>query len=88
MARATRFRISDRLDLPVETMTETIAILAQKGFGKTYAAMKLAEEMITAGGQIVAFDPVGKYNYLGVLRTAKLIERTVGGFAASSALFP
>jgi hypothetical protein len=29
--------------------------------GKTYGATKLAEEMVMAGGQIVALDPVGKW---------------------------
>lgn len=57
----TTFNLSRNLKLPVEAMTETIAILAQKGFGKTYTAMKLAEEMHKAGGQIVVLDPVGNW---------------------------
>ncbi len=43
--------------LPLETVTSTIAILAIRGSGKTYAAGVLAEEMLKAGLHIVILDP-------------------------------
>ena len=47
------------LDLPDQTITDTLAVLARRGAGKTYLAMKLAEQMLGAGHQIVAIDPTG-----------------------------
>lgn len=47
------------LSLPPEVVSHTIAILAQKGAGKTYTAMKLAELMLSMSGQMVALDPTG-----------------------------
>ena len=38
---------------------QTQAILAIKGAGKTYAAMKMMEETVSAGFQAVALDPTG-----------------------------
>lgn len=55
------FHLSPELSLPDGVITETIAFLAGKGYGKTYGATKLAEEMMGAGAQIVALDPVGKW---------------------------
>ena len=43
--------------LPLETVTSTLAILAIRGSGKTYAAGVLAEEMLKAGLHIVILDP-------------------------------
>lgn len=57
----TTFELSPDLQLPDTAMTETIAFLASKGYGKTYAAMLLAEQMLVAGGQVVAIDPTGKW---------------------------
>lgn len=51
--------ISDRLALPIETVTETIAILAKRGAGKTNTAVVLTEELVSAGQQVIVVDPVG-----------------------------
>lgn len=51
--------VADKLELPLDTVTQTIAILARRGAGKTYAAKVLAEEMIGHGLPIVILDPVG-----------------------------
>jgi hypothetical protein len=51
--------ITDSLTLPPEVVSRTIAILAQKGAGKTYTAMKLAELLLGMNGQVVALDPTG-----------------------------
>ncbi len=52
-------RIADTLDLPREAVTQTFGILAKRGVGKTYTALVLVEEMLTAGIQVVVADPVG-----------------------------
>lgn len=51
--------LSPSLHLPADAVTQTFACIARRGHGKTYAAQKLAEEMLAAGDQIVAIDPVG-----------------------------
>jgi hypothetical protein len=51
--------ISDTLSLPIDAVTQKLAMLGRTGSGKSYAATKLAEEMLDAGAQIVALDPVG-----------------------------
>lgn len=52
-------KISSSLSLPLEAVTQTFAILAKRGVGKTYTGAVLAEEMLKAGEQIVVCDPVG-----------------------------
>jgi len=47
------------LVLPVEAVTETFAVLAKRGAGKTYTAAVLVEEMLAAGLPVVVVDPVG-----------------------------
>jgi DNA helicase HerA-like ATPase len=51
--------ISKDLSLPLEAVTETFAILAKRGKGKTNTAVVMAEEMIAAGLPVVIVDPVG-----------------------------
>jgi|GEM_PF-403968 len=52
-------RISESLALPLDAVTQTFAILAKRGVGKTYTLLVMAEEMLAAGQQIVVVDPVG-----------------------------
>ena len=52
-------RLARGLDLPDDAVTETFAILAIRGVGKTYTAKKFAEEILRAGYQAVIVDPVG-----------------------------
>ncbi len=47
------------LMLPVQAVTETFAILAKRGAGKTYTAAVLVEEMMAAGLPVIIVDPVG-----------------------------
>ncbi|HEV7405205.1 MAG TPA: hypothetical protein VGO11_19835 [Chthoniobacteraceae bacterium] len=49
----------DGFALPLELAARTQAILAQKGAGKTYTALKQTELMLGAGVQVVALDPTG-----------------------------
>jgi hypothetical protein len=54
-------RISDALALPIEAATETLAILAKKGAGKTYTASVFTEELIGAKVQTVVIDPMSAW---------------------------
>src|ERR1700736_6713876 len=54
-----KLHIADNLALPVDAVTQTFAILAKRGVGKTYAASVMAEEMLKAGQTIAAIDPTG-----------------------------
>jgi DNA helicase HerA-like ATPase len=49
--------LGPRLRLPLEAVTETVAILGIRGSGKTNTAVCLAEELLAAGQQVVAIDP-------------------------------
>lgn len=55
----TGLRIAPDLALPIEAVTETFAILAKRGKGKTNTAVVMAEEMIGAGLPVIMIDPVG-----------------------------
>ena len=58
---ASSLHISADLSLPLEAVTQTFAILAKRGAGKSYTASVMAEEMLKAGQQIVAIDPTGSW---------------------------
>lgn len=49
--------IAPGLSLPIDGVTETFAIVAKRGTGKTHNASVLGEEMLKAGEQIVVLDP-------------------------------
>ena len=51
-------RIASGLDIPVEIVTQTVAILAKRGAGKTHTAVVLTEELLKAGQQVVVLDPL------------------------------
>ena len=54
-------RIARGLDLPDDAVTQTFALLARRGAGKTHTGSVLAEEMLDAGHQIVVLDPIGAW---------------------------
>lgn len=54
-----QLQIAPDFGFPLEAVTETIAILAKRGAGKTYAAAVLVEEMVSAGLPVVVVDPIG-----------------------------
>lgn len=58
---AARLRVADGLELPLEAVTETFAILAKRRAGKSNAAVVLAEEMFDHGLPWVAVDPKGDW---------------------------
>lgn len=51
--------LSSEVSVPRSVMTEKIVCLGQSGGGKTYAAMRLAELMLSVEGQIVVLDLAG-----------------------------
>lgn len=52
-------KIASNLELPDEAVTQTFAILAKRGSGKTYTGSVVTEEMLKAGMQVIVIDPVG-----------------------------
>jgi hypothetical protein len=58
-AQPMTLHIAHELSLPIELAGRTQVILAQKGAGKTYTAMREAEQLLDAGQQVVALDPTG-----------------------------
>lgn len=52
-------KIARNFSLPLEAVTQTFAILAKRGVGKTYLAAVMAEEMMASGLHVVIADPVG-----------------------------
>ena len=53
-----QLRIAKGLSLPVEMVTQTAAILAKRGVGKTHTAVVITEELLTADQQVVILDPL------------------------------
>lgn len=51
--------ISDSLELPDEAVTQTFAILAKRGVGKTYTASVMVEEMLKNNLHVAVVDPIG-----------------------------
>lgn len=54
-----RIQISGDFSLPLEVVTQSIAILAKKGAGKSYCMRKISEQIFKAGQQICIIDPKG-----------------------------
>jgi uncharacterized protein len=54
-------KISQSLALPIDAVTQTFAILAMRGRGKTYTASVMIEEMIEAGLPVCVIDPTGAW---------------------------
>lgn len=51
--------LAPEMVLPVEAVSQTLAILAKRGVGKSTTARKFAEGLAAAGCQFVYVDPVG-----------------------------
>lgn len=67
----TKLNISSNLSLPLDTVTQTIGILAKRGAGKTYTAAVLAEEFVDAKLPFCVLDPTGAWWGLRVLADGK-----------------
>jgi hypothetical protein len=53
-------QISNRLLLPIDAVTQKIAVLGMTGSGKSYCVTKLAEMMLDARAQVIFLDPKGE----------------------------
>ncbi|MFL5313071.1 MAG: ATP-binding protein [Myxococcales bacterium] len=53
--------IAEGVDLPIDFVTKTAAIMAQRRKGKTYTAAVIAEELVAARIPFVALDPTGAW---------------------------
>lgn len=51
--------VFDGVPISIDYATQATAILARRGAGKTYLALKIAEQLLGAGQQTVLLDPVG-----------------------------
>lgn len=56
-----KLKIAPGLSLPLELVTQTLAILAQKRKGKSYLARRIVEQLHHAGQQVVVVDPKGDW---------------------------
>lgn len=54
-------RIAKNFSLPFEAITQTFAILAKRGVGKTYTASVMAEEFLKNGLPVCVIDPTGAW---------------------------
>src|SRR3990167_10087608 len=54
-----QLKISKEISLPLDIVTQTIAILAKRRAGKSYTARKLVEQLLKANQQVVFVDPKG-----------------------------
>lgn len=57
----TGIRISPELELPLDFVTQSCAILAKKRVGKSYTARRIVEQLLEAGQQVVILDPKGDW---------------------------
>lgn len=54
-----KLHLAEGLSLPVDVVTQTIAVLAKRRAGKSYAMRRLVEQLFGAGQQVVLVDPKG-----------------------------
>jgi hypothetical protein len=52
-------RLGPGFSVPLDAVTQTFALLAKRGSGKTYTAAVMVEEMVAAGLPVAVLDPVG-----------------------------
>ena len=48
-----KIKISKEINLPLEVVTQTIAILAKRRAGKSYTMRRLVEQLFEAGQQVI-----------------------------------
>jgi hypothetical protein len=54
-----KLKLAEGLSLPIDAVTQTIAILAKRRAGKSYTMRRLTEQLLHAGQQVVIVDPKG-----------------------------
>lgn len=83
--------IGDGLELPVAAVTRTVAVVGQKGTGKTSTAVVIVEEAAAAGARFAWLDPTGAASGLRSNRAGDgpgLDCVVMGGFNADVPLSP
>lgn len=58
---AAKLKLGRGLSLPVSAVTRTVAVVGQKGTGKTSTAVVIAEEASSAGARLAVMDPTGAW---------------------------
>lgn len=58
MKNSLSLRVSDRLSLPVDLVTQTSAVVGVRGSGKTTTAVVFVEELLGLGYQVIVVDPL------------------------------
>lgn len=66
-----KIEFADGLSLPEDAATQTIACIARKRAGKSYAAGKIIEGLHANGSQFVVLDPVGNWYGLRIAADGK-----------------
>ena len=56
-----KLKIADNLSLPLDTVTQSIGILAKRRAGKSYLARRITEQLLQASQQVVIVDPKGDW---------------------------
>ncbi len=56
-----QLHIAHGFSLPLETVTQTLAILAKRRVGKSYTARRITEQLVAAKQQVVIIDPKGDW---------------------------
>lgn len=87
----TELHIARNFYLPLETVAQPLGILAQRGAGKSNAAVVMAEEMFEAGLPWIAIDPKGDWHGIRSSRDGKkpgLPVPVFGGLHADVPLHP
>lgn len=56
-----QLHIAPGFSLPLDTVTQTLAILAKRRVGKSYTARRITEQLVEAKQQVVIIDPKGDW---------------------------
>ena len=59
--KPTTINLAPGLELPIDAVTESFAVIGRRGSGKTHTASVLAEGMLDAGQQVVIIDPTNAW---------------------------
>lgn len=52
-------KLADKLSLPLDVVTQTVAVVAKRRAGKSYTMRRLVEQLVKASQQVVLVDPKG-----------------------------
>lgn len=76
------------LPLPIDAVTQKFAFLGRTGSGKSYAARRLVESLLSVRAQVVILDPVGIWHGLRVGERASFEIPVLGGLHGDLPLAP